>query len=118
MGDLTNAAVRLGNLLSARFALLCLIALVNGCFWMVPWFISNLVAYSGLTNLIDIATCIQPLPRGRAAWFAQALPESLLPALVVALWPQLLPADVDGIVGALGLQTHPVIWKHVRGQDQ
>ena len=37
MGDLSSPWVRLGNLLSARFALLCLVAVVAGCFWCVPW---------------------------------------------------------------------------------
>ena len=36
MGDLSSTAVRMGNLLSSRFALLCIVALVYGCFWMVP----------------------------------------------------------------------------------
>ena len=36
MGDLSSTAVRIGNLLSSRFALLCIVALVYGCFWMVP----------------------------------------------------------------------------------
>lgn len=35
MGDTSKEFVSLGNLLSARFALLCLVALVHGVFWLV-----------------------------------------------------------------------------------
>ena len=37
MGDSGRPFVVMGNLLSARFALLALVALVSGVFWMVLW---------------------------------------------------------------------------------
>ena len=37
MGDDRVPFVALGNLLSARFALLILVALVRKCYWMVTW---------------------------------------------------------------------------------
>ena len=37
MGDLGRPFVVMGNLLSARFALLAMVALVSGVFWMVLW---------------------------------------------------------------------------------
>lgn len=37
LGDEGREFVALGNLLAARFALLALLALVMGCFWLVTW---------------------------------------------------------------------------------
>ena len=44
-----------------------------------------------------------PQCSGGATWIVETFPEPVLPAPVAQLWPKLLPAYVDGIVGALGV---------------
>ena len=39
LGDLSRPFVALGNMLSARFALLALVAVVCQCYWIVSWLI-------------------------------------------------------------------------------